>query len=240
MQHVLIIGASGGIGAGLTDWYLQQGWHVSALSRSAAPATADKLDWYRYAPDALTSSNAAELQQNLQQIFRQPPSLVFCCLGALHGNGLVVEKNIRQLDAAALQQAFYCNTVLPGLWLQQLWPWLSQSPAMRLCWLSAKVGSLSDNRAGGWYSYRASKAALNMLVKTAAIELARQYPKATLISLHPGTTDTALSAPFQRNLAAGQLQTPLETAARLAAVAADLTAAQNGALLNWDGQVLPF
>lgn len=240
MQHLLIIGASGGIGAGLTRWYLQQGWQVSVLSRAAAPVAVGALHWYQYAPDQLTSANALPLQQSLQQIFHQPPSLVFCCIGALHGEGLVVEKSIRQLEASALQQAFYCNAVLPGLWLQQLWPWLSQSPAIRLCWLSAKVGSLSDNRAGGWYSYRASKAALNMLVKTAAIELARQFPKACLISLHPGTTDTSLSAPFQRNLAAGQLQQPLETAARLAAVAADLTVAQNGALLNWDGQVLPF
>lgn len=241
MSHVVIIGGSG-IAAGLRQFYLEAGWHVSVLSRQ--PATVQTANpnchWYSYQPGSVLQAQDPELQTQLAQIFQQPPDVIFCCIGALHGDALVAEKNIRQLSADSLQAAFTCNTILPALWLQQLWPWLKQSPQVRLCWLSAKVGSISDNHSGGWYSYRASKAALNMLIKSMAIELRRTQPQACLISLHPGTTDTALSLPFQRNLPSGQLQNPAQTAARLAGVAAALIPAQSGALLNWDGTVLPF
>lgn len=255
MAHLLIIGGSGGIAQGLWQHYLAIGWQVSVLSRQPAPRQMIGLDWYQYASDALLHPEStgqqlhAALRDNLTTIFHHSataPTLVFCCIGVLQtpttaaNQGLIAEKNIGQLSSHALQQALLCNTVLPALWLQQLWPFLRQSPQIRLCWLSAKVGSISDNQLGGWYSYRASKAALNMLVKTFAIELRRTLPQACAISLHPGTTDTDLSKPFQRNLPSGQLQSPAQTAARLATVAAGLTPAQSGALLNWDGTELPF
>ena len=238
MSHVLIIGGSG-IAAGLRQFYLNHGWQVSVFSRQAADT--DNCNWFSYHSEQVLQAADPQLQAQLASVFAdEPPSVVFCCIGGLHDAGMQAEKNIRQLSAAGLTAALQTNTVLPALWLQQLWPWLTKSPQIRLCWLSAKVGSISDNQSGGWYSYRASKAALNMLIKGMAIELRRSLPQACLISLHPGTTDTALSAPFQRNLAAGQLQTPAQTAERLAAVAAGLIPAQSGALLNWDGAVLPF
>lgn len=106
--------------------------------------------------------------------------------------------------------------------------------------LSAKVGSISDNHLGGWYSYRMSKAALNMLVKNLSLEVARLNPSACIVSVHPGTTDTPLSEPFQGNLPDGQLQTAEHTAQRLLKVCDALTPQLSGALLNWDASVLPF
>ena len=250
-MHVVILGGNSGIGAALTTHYLSRGETVSVFSRAALavePATAapvtqqgsqQGLHQYLYQPEQL-EQDCAQLQGSLAAVFSQPVDLVFCCLGLLHQHQLQPEKSLRQLSAANLRQAFEVNTILPALWLQAIWPWLTRSPQVKLCWLSAKVGSIGDNQSGGWHSYRASKAALNMLVRGAAIELKRQLPQATLVALHPGTTDTPMSAPFQRHLPAGQLQSPAATAQRLATTVAELTPAQHGALLHWDGTVLPY
>lgn len=244
-MRVVILGGNSGIGAALTAHYLRTGAKVSVFSRTTeTPGQPELLPsanyrHYPYQPDQLEQSSTP-LHEALGVVFSQPVDLVFCCLGLLHHQQLHPEKSLRQLSAAALRQSVEVNTVLPALWLQAIWPWLGTSPQVKLCWLSAKVGSISDNQSGGWHSYRASKAALNMLVRGAAIELKRQLPQAVLVALHPGTTDTAMSKPFQRNLPAGQLQSPASTAERLAATVADLTPAQNGALLHWDGTVLPY
>ncbi len=240
-MHVVILGGNSGIGAALTAHYLQEQAQVSVFSRAALAEhqAAQGLAHYMYQP-AMLEQPSPIFNESLAAVFSQPVDLVFCCLGLLHQDALQPEKSMRQLSGAGLRQAFEVNTVLPALWLQAIWPWLAKSPQVKLCWLSAKVGSMSDNQAGGWHSYRASKAALNMLVRCASIELKRLQPQATLVALHPGTTDTAMSKPFQRNLPAGQLQQPADTARRLAATVADLTPAQTGALLHWDGTVLPY
>jgi Dehydrogenases with different specificities (related to short-chain alcohol dehydrogenases) len=106
--------------------------------------------------------------------------------------------------------------------------------------LSARVGSIGDNRLGGWHSYRASKAALNMLVRTIAVELGRTHPQAVLVVLHPGTVDTPLSRPFQRNLREGQLMTSEQAAAHLLSVIDSLTPADSGGFFAWDGQPIAF
>lgn len=245
-MHVVIFGGNSGIGAALTAHYLQQQAQVSVFSRAnidsavlAAHSSQAGFSYYPYEPQMLEQPDAP-LHETLRVVFSQRVDLVFCCLGLLHQPQLQPEKSLRQLSATNLRQSFAVNTVMPILWLQAIWPYLATSPQVKLCWLSAKVGSISDNHTGGWHSYRAGKAALNMLIRSAAIELKRLQPQATLVALHPGTTDTAMSKPFQRNLPPGQLQSPAATAQRLAMTVADLTPAQNGALLHWDGTVLPF
>ena len=152
---------------------------------------------------------------------------------------LRAEKTLHALSAASMSHSFWLNTILPSAYLQAIWPYCLQHP-LKMLWLSAKVGSIGDNQLGGWVSYRASKAALNMVVKTASIELKRRQPHASMVALHPGTTATALSAPFVANVPAAQLKTPTQTALLLQQVAANVRPEHSGRLLNWDGQPLPW
>ncbi|MBP7663261.1 MAG: SDR family NAD(P)-dependent oxidoreductase [Shewanella sp.] len=158
----------------------------------------------------------------------------------MHDASGMPEKTIRHLSSEQLLQRLHSNVIIPAQYLRALFRYLSRSPEVRVLVLSAKVGSITDNQLGGWYSYRMSKAALNMLVKNFSLEVARLNPSACIVSVHPGTTDTPLSEPFQSNLAQGQLQTAAQTAQRLLKVRDSLTPAVSGALLNWDGSVLPF
>lgn len=233
-QSVLIIGGGSAIGLALAQHYCSSGARVTLISRQPLtdmPAVA----WLQ---DPLTSEqHSAAL---VAQALAQQPDTIFICNGVLHDAKAMPEKTIRQLDIDVLASRFASNVQVPALYLKLLFSYLCKQPAVKLLVLSAKVGSISDNALGGWYSYRISKAALNMLVKNLSIEVSRLNKTAAIISIHPGTTDTELSAPFQQNLPAGQLQSPDATAKRLANVAAELSAERTGFLLNWDGSTLPW
>ena len=240
-EHWLIIGAAGGIAQGLIQQLLAEGHRVSAISRQAAPAPQPQLSWYQLATPADYSAEVSpELAAVLQQVFSQNVTAVVLCQGWLHGAGMFPEKSLKQLTRQSLQQSLEVNLFSVAFYLQALLPWLQKQPGIKVAVLSAKVGSISDNALGGWYSYRISKAALNMLVKNLSIEVGRLNKTAAIVSVHPGTTDTALSEPFQQNLPQGQLQTPAATAQRLARVAAGLNAEKTGLLLNWDGAELAW
>ncbi|SNY46406.1 NAD(P)-dependent dehydrogenase, short-chain alcohol dehydrogenase family [Arsukibacterium tuosuense] len=244
-ENILIIGGGSGIGQGLVQHYLQQGDEVQAISRRACPASLTKsdLNWLQLnSTEGETREDAEEnvINQAVAEALKGQPGIIFICQGWLHDNQHGPEKTLRQLTAAQMQKSFAINVMQPALYLKALFGYLTKQDQVKVLVLSAKVGSITDNQLGGWFSYRASKAAINMLVKTSSIELGRYNKTAALVSVHPGTTDTALSAPFQANIPAGQLQTAAATAKRLAAVAAQLTARHSGQLLNWDGSVLPF
>ncbi|MDR7121225.1 SDR family NAD(P)-dependent oxidoreductase [Rheinheimera soli] len=246
MSAVLIIGASSAIGSALAKHYLQLGEQVVWLSRFAADFTDPKLCIIK-APD-LNGQDEWALHQDffssvINTLQQHQVSVIFNCIGWLHQGGelkLLPEKSLSQSSALLLGKTFLLNLELPVLYLQGLWPYVTTTPQLRYLQLSAKVGSISDNQLGGWYSYRSAKAALNQWIKTASIELKRSNKTAALVSLHPGTTDSLLSAPFQRNLPQGQLRTTAQTAGYLAAVAQQLHSEQSGLLLNWDGKVLSF
>jgi NAD(P)-dependent dehydrogenase (short-subunit alcohol dehydrogenase family) len=155
--------------------------------------------------------------------------------GAAHA-----EKSLVQVDLAGLQASFLHNAFAPLLLLKHLLPLLRGRHPCQVAMLSARVGSIGDNRLGGWYSYRASKAALNQLLRTASIELARLNPNACVLSLHPGTTDTELSRPFQANVPPERLFTPAFVAERLLAVLANKTPADSGSFRAWDDQQIPW
>jgi len=244
-DRVLVIGAGSGIGRGLVQHYLQQGGQVLAISRSHCPEGLAQpgLRWLQLeACSAEAADEVAEqaISKTVADAVTAQPTTIFICQGWLHDNHHTPEKTLRQVSAAQVQRSIAINVLQPALYLKALFSYLTRQPQVKVLVLSAKVGSMTDNQLGGWYSYRLSKAALNMLVKTSSIEVRRYNKTAVLVSLHPGTTDTALSAPFQANLPSGQLQTTAATAQRLAAVAAGLTTKHNGMLLNWDGSTLPF
>ncbi len=235
---LLVLGASSGIGMALLQLASSKGWQAIGVSRQQRPAKlAETVVWqqlvYQRDQQQLLEEGVAKICLHYQ------PQWIIICHGLLQQDQVKAEKSIRQFDVAAAEQSWWVNYLVPMLHLKAIWPYLLQYPCKVLV-LSAKVGSITDNQLGGWYSYRSAKAALNMAVKTAAIESQRQQKNSLLVTVHPGTTDTALAAPFTKNLVAGQLQSPDSTAQRLWQVAENLTAEDHGALLNWDGRRLPY
>ncbi|GKX35199.1 MAG: SDR family oxidoreductase [Rhizobiaceae bacterium MnEN-MB40S] len=168
-----------------------------------------------------------------------PPDLVVIATGMLHEKGIAPEKSLRDLDAAQLQRLFAVNTVLPAMIVSHLSPLMPRRRPFTIAALSARVGSISDNRLGGWYAYRASKAALNMILRTASIELARRNPQSIIVGLHPGTVDSALSRPFQSSVPDGKLFAPEFAAAKLLDVIAGLEPASSGGCFDWAGEEIP-
>lgn len=168
-----------------------------------------------------------------------PLDLVLVATGLLHDRIVQPEKRWESLDAGALAKLFAVNATGPALCARHFLPCLRRGTTTVFAALSARVGSISDNRAGGWYGYRASKAALNMLLKNFAVELARRNPHAVCVGLHPGTVDTGLSHPFRTNVPEGKLFTPALAASQLLTVCAGLNPASSGAVLAWDGSIIP-
>lgn len=229
----VIFGANGGIGAALVERLAARGETVHAFARVA-------LD----APEGVTPHigdpfDEAWLARELSAIGRA--ELVIAAGGVLTlPDGTGPEKSYRGLDAAAMAEVLRINTVLPAILAKHALPLLPRKTRGVFAAISARVGSIGDNRLGGWHSYRASKAALNMLVKNFAIELARTHQHAVAVVLHPGTVDTALSEPFQQGLPEGQVRTPAEAARDLLAVLDKVTPQDSGRLIAFDGERLPF
>jgi NAD(P)-dependent dehydrogenase (short-subunit alcohol dehydrogenase family) len=224
----VVVGAGGGIGQAMLDGVAGSGRFVRCIGfgRTGTPA----VDLTREDSIAAAAAQIGALGVPLR--------LVVAATGFLHGGGIEPEKSWRQIDAAAMAHAFAINSIGPALLMKHLLPLLPRQGKCVFAALSAKVGSIGDNRLGGWYSYRASKAALNQLVHTAAIELQRQRPEAICVALHPGTVGTALSAPFAKSGLA--VQTPTEAAQRLLSVIDSLCAADSGHFFNPQGERLPW
>lgn len=245
----LVVGASGGLGAALhrrlcSDIRFAQVWGAGrGLSNPddpddrAAPSDKNPSDLVIDITDESSIELAATWMGELARV-GSPLRLVIDATGFLHGDGFEPEKSWRQLNAAHMAHSFAVNAIGPALLMKHFLPLLPASGKAVFATLSAKVGSIGDNRLGGWYSYRASKAALNQLVRTAAIELARKQPQAICVALHPGTVATRLSAPFAKS--GLEVQTPEAAAERLLAVIDGLTAADSGGFFNHLGQALPW
>ena len=160
--------------------------------------------------------------------------------GMLHGEGKQPEKSISQLDSTNILDVLTTNALTPLLWLKHLKPIVFHQQKTKIAILSARVGSIADNQLGGWYSYRASKAALNMLVKCYAIELGRSHPYISMLLYHPGTTDTPLSKPFQGNVPEQQLFTPDKSARYLMQVLEGLSFGSEVQYLDWKGEPIDW
>lgn len=241
----LIIGASSEIGQALIRRLLQDDGvsRIVAVSRSRSnpllQEQADRLEW-------LQSDYSEESIAKICRRFRDLPEQgecidrVFILNGVLHNNELQPEKRLEDLSGESLHEVFQINAVGALLWLKHLKPILRGKRERIITVLSARVGSIDDNQRGGWYAYRASKAALNMLLKTAAIEYRRTAKNTRFLAFHPGTTDTPLSKPFQGSVPADKLFTPDFVAERLLTVAAELTGEHPIEFRAWDGETVPW
>jgi len=232
----VVFGVSGGIGRALAEGLVARGeGSVIGLSRSAPAALAGarlhRCDITQEEDVARAAAVVAEAGE---------PDLVIVATGILSdGEGLQPEKSYRHQSLAAFEQVFRINTFGPALVAKHFIPIMPRKARGVFAALSARVGSISDNRIGGWHAYRASKAALNMLVRNYAIEQARRNDAFIAVGLHPGTVDTGLSKPFQGNVPDAQLFTPDHSAGRLLEVLDGLTAGDSGKVFDYAGKEVP-
>lgn len=232
----LLVGAGGGIGGAVLSRLLANDRfaHVHAWSRSDIQQSHERLIHTRV--DVSNEDQIAEAAAGLNRV-----DFAIIATGLLHErSGRGPEKSLRDLSADQFAANFAVNTIAPALILKHLHQCIPRETRAVFAAISARVGSISDNRLGGWYSYRASKAALNQIIKTASVELARTRPRCICVTLHPGTVDTGLSEPFQQNVAPDKLFTPDFAAQKLLEVTERLTVEDNGHLIAWDGAEIPF
>jgi NAD(P)-dependent dehydrogenase (short-subunit alcohol dehydrogenase family) len=233
--HKAVIIGAGGIGLALADKWQKSGqYDVHVVSRSI-PAEAQWQGWQSdYSDESLVEISAC--------IAAVPGELSRLVItnGVLQGDGFRPERALRQLSRAAMTHVLEINTVLPMIALAAFESQLKNVSRPRVAVLSARVGSIGDNHLGGWYSYRASKSALNMMLQCAAIELHRVNRTLKLIAFHPGTTDTPLSKPFQRGVPADKLFTPEFVADQLTAILDTIESDGRLSYLDWAGELIPW
>ena len=237
----IVIGASGALGAAFTklltanEAFSSKYAQVLSLSRQTTLGHSQTTD---YADESTISQSAAWAAE---QCSHAPAELIIVATGYLHSlptNGVGPERSFQHLDAAYLKHVMLVNAIGPALVLKHFAPLLCKTGDVRMAFISAKVGSIGDNALGGWYGYRASKAALNQIVKTAAIELARRNKQTLCIALHPGTIATKLSEPFSKS--GLHVRSPDVAAAELLQVIHALDSSQTGGFYDYKGQNLPW
>ena len=232
-----MFGASGGIGAALVA-ALAAHTDVACVHAGSRGGTGPMHP--KVQPFAFDLTDEGSIAGACEHI-GAPLDLVLVATGRLtRANGEGPEKAYRAVSGEGLAELFAINAIGPALIAKHVLPLMPRDRLTMFAALSARVGSISDNRLGGWHAYRASKAALNMLVRNLAIELSRSHPQAVAVTLHPGTVDTGLSQPFQKGVAADKLFDADYAAGRLLAVIDGLTPAQSGGLFAWDGAEVPF
>lgn len=227
-QLAVVIGGQGGIGAALVDALEQQGHadRVINLSRQSEPP----IDF----------TDLASVERAASWLAAQPGEirLVIDATGFLHDGHFTPERSLRDLNAEHMGKAFLINAIGPAIVMQHILPLLPRDGRAVFATLSARVGSIADNRLGGWHSYRASKAALNQLVRGAAIELARRRKDAVCVALHPGTVDTPLSGPFSKS--GLDVRPASQAAADILAVIDGLSEADSGGFFDHKGEPIAF
>jgi NAD(P)-dependent dehydrogenase (short-subunit alcohol dehydrogenase family) len=245
----LVQGASRGIGLALVEALLNSPHFDTVIACCRHPQAADGLRGLveqspgRLQLMALDVTDPASVQSLAMALKERQlaPSLVVNVAGLLHdGDQLQPEKRLEDIKLASLERVFAVNAFGPALVMKHLLPLMAREGKAVMAFLSARVGSIGDNRLGGWYAYRSSKAAMNQFMKTASVEAQRRFRNVILTALHPGTTDTDLSAPFQANVPAGKLFTPAFVAERLLQVIDELAPADSGSFRAWDGQPIEW
>jgi len=243
----LIIAASGGIGLAMTRHLLADDRFSRVIATGRDPENASELKSLSASHSALELvaldvTQAGDFDALAADLKRRGvrPQLIVYCAGLLHEGALQPEKRLEDIEPDALQRVFAVNAFGPALMYRSLLPLLGRNSPCLAAVVSARVGSIEDNRLGGWYAYRSSKAALNQIMRTATIEARRRFKGCILTCVHPGTTDTSLSRPFQANVPDEKLFSPEFVAERFMAIFEGLEVEDSGAFLAWDGQPIPW
>lgn len=254
---VIVTGANGAIGQALIKCLLMMPnvIKIYTISRTASVNTA----FNENAPHKVIHcicdiTNSNHLQQLNHRLYKDKVSInmVFNTVGVLHQlseyhfnthqakNKLIPEKSLAQLSLESLQTSCLINAFAPILFIQSILPYIPKEVPVWVASLSARIGSITDNQLGGWYSYRAAKSAQNQLFKTLSIELNRTHKQAICLQLHPGTVDSKLSQPFQNNITKEKLFTPEYSAKQLLAVIASKSIKDTGSFWDWNNQPIPW
>lgn len=235
-RSAAVFGASGGIGRALCEKLAENGCErIYAGSRGGT-----SLSGAPFTPFAFNLADERSIEAASQIMRDNPPEWVIVASGVLTlPDGTGPERTYKRLDPAKMAEVFALNTIGPAIIAKHMLPLMPRDKRCVFAGLSARVGSISDNGLGGWHSYRASKAALNMLIKNFALEMARTHKEAVVAGLHPGTVDSALSAPFQKGLPGGQLTQPAQAADNLLGVIASLTPNDSGKVFDFAGAEVP-
>lgn len=235
-RRAAVFGATGGIGHALCKALAERGAEMVYAGSRAGEGQGHAA----IRPFAFDLTDETSIIAAAAMMRAEPPEWVIVATGVLTlADGTGPERTYKRIDPAAMAQVFALNTIGPALIAKHVLPLVPRDRRTAFAALSARVGSISDNRLGGWHSYRASKAALNMLLKNLALEMARTHPHAVVAGLHPGTVDSALSQPFQNGLPDGQLTAPQQAAANLLGVLSGLGPDHSGRVFDFKGAEVP-
>ncbi|MCP4077538.1 MAG: SDR family NAD(P)-dependent oxidoreductase [Gammaproteobacteria bacterium] len=235
-MNALVLGGSGGIGQAFIDYLLKQDktQRIHATFYQHHPGVHDeRVCWHKV--DVTQDSAIKDLCSQFDEI-----ELCINAVGMLHDQAHLPEKSARQIDPDFFTRSVLINALPSLLLARHLSPHFKHQRPAHFAVVSARIGSIEENRLGGWYSYRASKAALNMALKTLSIEWKRSLPNVIVSALHPGTTDTRLSRPFQKNVPSHDLFHPSKSVTSMMQVIDNLTPGQSGNFWSFDGQKLPW
>ena len=227
-KTAIVIGASGGIGAAFANALEDEGEYDRVLKVSRSGPDDIRMD--------IASEESIKNVADWCQHQKIAPSLVFVATGLLHTTKNRPEKSLRDLESDWLAENYRVNAIGPALVAKHFLPLMPKDGITKFAAISARVGSISDNRLGGWYGYRASKAALNMMIRNLSIEWSRKNKRSIIVALHPGTVDTPLSKPFQANVPSGKLFDTERAALQLLDVLDDLKPVDSGEIFAWDGE----
>lgn len=244
-RTALVVGASRGIGLAITRQLLQVQGIQKVYASYRQPDTAaglleindDRLQTLRTDVTRLVDLQAlaVDIRANGDH-----PDFVINAAGILHEHDLQPEKSLNQCQQDTLLRLFLVNSIGPLMLAKAVIPLMPKNRPTHFAVLSAMVGSIGDNRLGGWYGYRASKAALNQFMRTLSVECRRSHPQLCITAIHPGTTDTSLSRPFQANVSPEKLYKVSQSATRILQQVSAATAEQSGHFINWDGKPIPW
>lgn len=246
--QILIVGGSSGIGLEFVNHFLQYSnlnhlyatFHNQDSAHDLIALSQKYPQKLSFIPMDITQEKSIE--SGIQEVAQKTNKLhlVIYCVGILHDGDMQPEKSLKQISEHQLLTYFQVNSIGAVLIAKHILPLMKHPENSVFASISAKVGSIEDNFLGGWYGYRASKAALNMFIKTTSIEYSRRSSKTVVVALHPGTTDTKLSKPFQKNVPAGKLFSPEKTVNQLVKIMNNLKIEDSGKFFSWDGTKLPW